>query len=339
MVVIPLLGGACVLRAAYGGPRSGRKGRGPRKRKVNWRIKRIVRASLQLCLWVKKKVGIMTYDVLGAGALDYMPCHYGASKLNFRGPKRVLGGADGMEPYVAFLGGTQTFGKYIEQPYPLKVEHLTGVASVNFGQINAGPDVFFKEQVVLKAAHKARATVVEVMGASNMSNLIYKVHQRRNDRFLRATVQLRELYPEVDFSQFNFTNHMLLYLQARDPKRFQIVLRVLQRTWLRKMRLLLKRLGGQVILLRIAEDTRKDGRASVWHKSFGPAFVTDGMIESLSELVCDFVDVSCVPVKAQEGGEGLVCRSIEDEAAKRIAGPHSHTEIAKALLPVLDRVI
>jgi len=286
----------------------------------------------------EKKVGDMTYDVLGAGALDYMPCHYGASKLNFRGPKRVLGGVNGDEPYVVFLGGTQTFGKYIEQPYPLKVEHLTGVASVNFGQINAGPDVFFKEQVVLKAAQKARATVVEVMGAANISNLTYSVHPRRNDRFLRATAQLRELYPEVDFTQFNFTNHMLLYLQSGDPKRFKIVLRVLQRTWLRKMRLLIKRLEGQVILLRTVEKPQPAQRATAWHKSFAPAFVTDEMVEALSELVYDFVDVACVPVKPQDGGAGIVCRFVDEEASKRVVGPQSHSEIAKELLPVLDRV-
>ncbi|MDC1223540.1 DUF6473 family protein [Ascidiaceihabitans sp.] len=46
----------------------------------------------------------MTYDVLGAGNLDYLPCRYGTSKLLFRGPRRPL-----KEPYIAFLSGTETY--------------------------------------------------------------------------------------------------------------------------------------------------------------------------------------------------------------------------------------
>jgi hypothetical protein len=36
------------------------------------------------------KVGEMTYDVLGPGPLDYLPCRYDMSRLLFRGPKRNL---------------------------------------------------------------------------------------------------------------------------------------------------------------------------------------------------------------------------------------------------------
>jgi hypothetical protein len=44
----------------------------------------------------------MTYDALGAGALEYLPCRYGTSKLLFRGPRRSLN-----KPYLVFLGGTK----------------------------------------------------------------------------------------------------------------------------------------------------------------------------------------------------------------------------------------
>ena len=157
----------------------------------------------------------MTYDILGPGALDYLPCQYGMSKLTFRGPRRAL-----EAPYVAFLGGTATFGKFIEQPFPLLVEHLTGGTSVNFGQVNAGLDVFSKDSTVLEAARGAQVTVVEVMGAANMSNRFYSVHPRRNDRFLHVLPDLRQLYYDVDFTQFSFTQHMLRHLYLRDSGRF-----------------------------------------------------------------------------------------------------------------------
>ncbi len=60
----------------------------------------------------------MAYENLGESALDYVPCRYGKSKLLFRGPKRKL-----TAPYVAMIGGTETYGKFVETPFPA----LTGV--------------------------------------------------------------------------------------------------------------------------------------------------------------------------------------------------------------------
>jgi hypothetical protein len=53
----------------------------------------------------------MTYDALGAGALDYLPCRYGTSKLLFRGPRRPL-----KDPYLVFMGGGRNVRKVHCQP-------------------------------------------------------------------------------------------------------------------------------------------------------------------------------------------------------------------------------
>jgi hypothetical protein len=274
----------------------------------------------------------MTYDVLGPGALDYLPCQYGTSKLTFRGPQREL-----KDPYVAFLGGTQTFGKFIERPYPLRVEHLTGVTSVNFGQMNAGLDVFASDPVVLGAARGARITVLEVLGAGNLSNRLYSVHPRRNDRFLRTTPDLEKLYPEVDFSQFNFTQHVLSDLHQRDSHRFATVRRSLQRSWLRRMRQLIATLGGQVVLLRIGDDLRDQ----TWPtgRGFGPVLVSDAMIEGVRGAVSAVVDVPLNPNDRTASCEGMIVSPLEEDAAKTVAPPSVHAAVAQALLPVLDRLM
>ena len=277
--------------------------------------------------WVRKKVGVMTYDVLGPGGLDYLPCRYGASKLLFRGPERRL-----KDPYVAFVGGTYTFGKFIEQPYSLKVEHLTGVTSVNFGQVNAGVDVFAKERIVHKAAIAARVTVVEVLGAVNMSSLLYSVHPRRNDRFLKARPPLRQLYPDVDFTQFHFTQHMLRYLHQRDPERFVPVRRILQRTWLRRMRQLLKKLGEKVVLIQFGEGNGS-WPAGAGH---GPLCVTNAMIDELRKNVSASL---YVPVDLQLCNKGKVFHMPDEAAAKGVPGSDAHTTAAQALCPILDRLM
>lgn len=274
----------------------------------------------------------MTYNVLEPGALDYFPCRYGTSKLVFRGPMRSLG-----TPYVAFIGGTQTYGKFIQQPFPLKVEHLTGVKSLNLGQVNAGLDVFLKEDFVLEVARGARVTVLEVLGAANLSSRLYAVHRRRNDRFLHPSAELQKLYPEMDFTQFNFTGHMLSSLYALDPQRFGVVRDILQRVWKRRMRKLLGCIGSKVILVRFATEVADPNNPSCGHG--GPSMVTDAMLDSLRGSVCAVVDL-VVPANTDDTARtGMVFSPFEEEAARAVAPPELHTQAAAALRPLLDRLM
>lgn len=272
----------------------------------------------------------MTYDILGPGALDYLPCRYGTSKLTFRGPRRVL-----EAPYVVFLGGTATFGKFIEQPFPLLVEHLTGVTSVNFGQVNAGLDVFARDTTVLEAARGAQVTVVEVLSAANMSNRFYSVHPRRNDRFLHALPDLKQLYYDVDFTQFAFTQHMLRHLYLRDAARFEQLRRMLEKTWIRRMRRLLAQLSQEVVLVRIGgADTLGDWPVHAGHTA---TLITDDMLDRLGPMVSAIVDI---PTDASHSvTQGMVFSILEEEAAKAVPTPHVHRDVARALCPVLDRLM
>ena len=147
----------------------------------------------------------------GRRRLDYALCRYGRSKLLFRGPLRKTS-----SPYVVFVGGTQTFGRYVETPFPALVELSSGVPCINFGLQNAGLDVFLHDADVMKIAAGAHVTVVQVLGAHNMSNRYYSVHPRRNDRFIAPSKLLCSIYPEVDFAEFHFTRHLL---EAPPPRR------------------------------------------------------------------------------------------------------------------------
>ena len=100
----------------------------------------------------------MAFERLGSNPLEYLPCEYPGSKLKFRGPQRKL-----QAPYAAFLGGTDTYGKFIEQPYPALIEARTGVKCVNFGWPNAGVDVYLNDIGVLMAT--ANSAVTDPAGA------------------------------------------------------------------------------------------------------------------------------------------------------------------------------
>jgi len=93
---------------------------------------------------------------------------------------------------------------------------------------------------VIDIAQKAQLCVLQVMGAHNMSNPLYKVHPRRNDQFTKALPTLVDLFPEVDFTGFHYTKNFLHHLNLMDCGRFALVTTALRKTWCEKMKRLLK---------------------------------------------------------------------------------------------------
>ncbi|MFT4707882.1 MAG: hypothetical protein ACI9PU_001726 [Ascidiaceihabitans sp.] len=267
----------------------------------------------------------MTYDALGAGALDYLPCRYGTSKLLFRGPRRSLN-----KPYLVFLGGTETYGKFIANPFPELVEQSIGRTCINLGCVNAGVDVFSTDVQIAEMATGADVTVVQIMGAHNMSNRFYTVHPRRNDRFLKPSTLLQAIYREVDFAEFNFNKHMLQHLYTLSPGRFNTVVDELQQAWLARMRLLLGKIQGKTVLLWFADHTPDDVFSSEDEKD--PWFITRGMIEKMRPLVTDVVEVAASASSCALGTEGMVFSQMETPMAKHILGPAAHQEAATAVV-------
>jgi len=271
----------------------------------------------------------MAYERPGETSLDYMPCRYGASKLLFRGPRRSLSGR-----YAAFLGGTETYGKFVPRPYPALVEARTGLKCVNFGWPNAGIDVFLNDADVLAAAANSAVSVLQVPPAQNMSNRFYRVHPRRNDRFLEASAMLRAIYPEVDFTEFHFNRHMLARLQETSPERFCMLREELQTAWRARMRLLIEQIAAPVILLWMSRHPM-EGAAEVPDIRADPAFVTREMIDDLARVALTVVDATASVNAIRAGTHGMVFSEFDTVAAGELLGPAAHDEAAAKLAAVL----
>lgn len=274
----------------------------------------------------------MAYEHPGARSLDYLPCRYGTSKLLFRGPRRRLDG-----DYCALLGGSETYGKYVRTPYPALLEDRLGASVVNFGYMNAGADVFLNEPVIIDACNKARVTVVQLLGAHNMSNRFYAVHPRRNDRFLRASALMKTIFREVDFTEFHFTRHMLLSLKERSPKKYTLIESELKAAWVARMRLLLQRIVGRSVLLWIG-DHHPGGVA---RDALGPdpLLIDSGMVEAIRPHATDFVRVVPSVAAGLAGTAGMEFDPLDAPAAAQMPGPAVHEEVACALAPVLKRYL
>lgn len=275
-------------------------------------------------------VGSMTFEGLGQPALDYLPCRYGDSKLLFRGPRRDLN-----KPYFAFLGGTETYGKFITDPFVARLEQKLGKTCVNFGCLNAGVDVFLNDPFLPNAATKARATVLQVPGAQNISNRLYTVHPRRNDRFVSATGLLHSIYPDVDFAAFHFNKHLLGHLRTLSEERYWLVEQELRNAWIARMKTLMERIAGRVILTWISTRDPDD----VSNVEADPMHVTGEMLELVEPCATRLVKIVVSKEAMQDPLAGMVYNQMEEPAAREMMGPAAHEEIAAALHPVLSELL
>ncbi len=273
----------------------------------------------------------MTYDAVGQGSLDYLACRYGTSKVLFRGPRKPL-----KKPYIAFFGGTETYGKFVANPFPDLLEEKLGMPCVNLGCTNAGIEVFASDPHLTEIGAGAKVTVMQVLSAQNMSNRFYSVHPRRNDRFLKPSGLLEAIFRDVDFAEFNFTKHMLTHLNTVSPERFRTVREELQSAWVARMRHLLGRITGRTVLLWFGEadpDNRDNGMGR------DPWFITREMIETLRSDVTEIVEVLPSEYAREQGTDGMVFSELERPAAETMLGPVAHQEAAAALAPVLRKLV
>jgi hypothetical protein len=258
----------------------------------------------------------MSFMRQGVAPPEAAGCRYGTSRLVFRAPRRSLSGA-----YVAALGGTRTFGKGVERPWPSELETALGLPVVNLGAVGAGVDAALGDETVIEACAGAAVTVLQVTGAQALSNAYFRVHPRRNDRFLCATEALRRLYPEVDFCDYSFVRHLLCDLHACDPRRFAVLAKALRAAWSERMAALIDRIGGPVVLLWLADHAPETGCNP--RPGSGIGLVTPQMIAALAPAVKGYVEVVAAPARASGPPADL-------------PGPDAHEAAAGALCAALS---
>jgi hypothetical protein len=198
----------------------------------------------------------------------------------------MLNGATGamapgaVDAEVVFLGGLAAR----DGPLAEGLARTLGRPVANLGAANAGPDYYLARAQDLKALARSRAAVVQITGADRLSNPFYTVHPRRNDRFLAATPALTRLFPGVDLTEIHFTRHLLMVLEAADPRAFAQVQAGLQAAWTARMRQLLRLLPKVRVLVALPEGGGQTG----------PKLVTTGMLDALqpevSAVICDRPD-------------------------------------------------
>jgi len=277
----------------------------------------------------------MAFEHPGGVALDYLPCRYGHSKLLMRGPRKRL-----VDPYVVFFGGTETYGKFIPRPYPELLERRLGGRMVNMGAVNAGVDAYLNDPHLIAAADKARVTIIQVMGAHNLTNRFYSVHPRRNDRFLRASTLMKTVFRELDFTDYAFTRHLLTAMRDTCDERYGLVVEELKLAWVARMKALLEQISSETVLIWLSRQ-RPVGSAPGGPHPLGhdPLFVDRAMVDVIRPLVTHYLEVVPSAEALSAGTEGMVFSDLEAPAAAETMSAEAHREVAEELGPLVHRYL
>ncbi len=268
----------------------------------------------------------MSYEEKGALAPEEISCRYGASRLQCRGPLRDPG-----RGYLAFLGGQETYGRFVADPFVSLIERDLGRDCVNLGCLNGGLDAYLQDDDLLSITRGADLAVIQVSGAQNLGNSYYRVHPRRNDRFLTATPELRALFPEVDFTEFHFNTHLLLSLYRRSPERFATVRAALEQTWLLRMRALIAAIDVPVMLLWL-RYAGPEAAQKVAPLRANPLLIRRDMLDALGRECAGLVEVAVAASEAVGEVGQMRCTPLQRPGAGQLIGPAMHRVIADRLL-------
>lgn len=275
----------------------------------------------------------MAYAFPSAGALDYAMCRYGTSKLLFRGPKRSLD-----RVFVAVIGGSDCFGRYVRYPFPDLIEKDLGLPVANFGLHNAGPDVYLNDEWLMEATRRAAVTVVQIMGAQNISNRFFTVHPRRNDRFIAPTPALQALYPKLDMTEIHFTKHLLQALHHQSPTNFATVAQGLREDWMLHMTNLLAQIGSPTIVF-WSGDAMPPPQEGPLDLFASHLLIARQMVDTVAQRADRLVYAIASPEARAASTEGMIFDPIEMPFAMQLAGPYVHRELSDTLLPHIEDLL
>ncbi len=272
----------------------------------------------------------MSFLQKGHGPLEYETVSYHGTALRFRGPAVDLQG-----PYIACLGGSETYGRFIHTPFPAQLNDLLDVPAVNLGVMNAGLDVLSEDDGIKTIVRGAQAVVLQITGAQNMTNRFYSVHPRRNDRFVKAAPILRTIYRDVDFTEFHFTRHLLTHLSTLSRDRFAILVEELQQAWQARLISIIAGMNVPVHLLWMSNrapadtpDTPGLGR--------DPLFVTSAMLDVVAKEAASFTQVLPPDTWRKAPTQGMFFAAREEAAARTMPGPEVHAKAASLLSKILQ---
>ncbi len=270
----------------------------------------------------------------GDFGVNYAEYRFGHSKQFFRGPKPELG-----HSYIAMLGGGETFGRFVQRPYPEILADELPLATANFGLDDAGPNFYLHDPVLLDICSRAKLCVISVPHGYAVSNRLYSVMHRANHKLKAVSETLQSLYPDVDFASFRSVRQMLVRLHEVNSANFKVVRIELRRAWVARMRELIGAIDAPCLLVWISDKTPEEARFDAVFTGMGPQMVDRVMLEDLQGHADEFVEYVASPDCRMPDGSDRIFGEGERDKALQYPGGEMHLDLAERLYPSIRSML
>ncbi|WP_241481179.1 DUF6473 family protein [Ruegeria sp. ANG-S4] len=270
----------------------------------------------------------MSYQPMAAENAVESFCRYGQSNLWFRGPQRSLD-----KPFVACIGGQETFGRFVEDPFPARLERLMQRRCLNFGSLFCGVDAVHSDDGLRELADRAEICVLQLPGLAGQNNRFYRVHARRNDRFVAPTQDLITLFPEADFTDIHFVRHLMNRLYSISGDRHAEVVDELRRNWVARLRGFLQSVSSQTVLLWLDVQNGSLSEGPIEHEH-----VRAEMLDALRPFCADAITLTVRVAGDSDELEDLLFGTLQQPRAEFMLGPATHQKIADALSQAIQNL-
>jgi hypothetical protein len=114
---------------------------------------------------------IIEYHERDYHIIDYKPWSLDGFKHHFRGP-----GPKSLAPGNFFIcfGAAQTYGCYVEKPFPELLSGKLGLENFNAGYAGAAPAFFLNNDLYIDYANKSKFAIIQIMSGRGESNSYFK---------------------------------------------------------------------------------------------------------------------------------------------------------------------
>ncbi|HTT98049.1 MAG TPA: DUF6473 family protein [Rhizomicrobium sp.] len=283
------------------------------------------------------------YQEPDAPYIDYRQYRFGARRIVVRGPEEPV-----TQPYIVCLGAAQTFGRFVDIPYPQLLQERLRVRCINLGVAGGGPELFLADEDVLALCAGAKACVLQVMSGRSVSNAFYQVEPRRNAIITSFSDELKNVIADLRRKKKKLFAHDVLVKisETQDEAVTKRVFDDVRRAWIDTTLQLLERISTHRILFWFSErepgagDTYLHGHVLMKY----PQLVDRDMIRSVRHQADDYV--ACVasagmPQSLLRDGSPVLFRP---NGAPRLENtyypsPEMHEAAADALSEPLRRVL
>lgn len=245
--------------------------------------------------------------------------------------------------YIVCLGAAQTFGRFVEKPFPQLLSDTLNIPVVNMGHAGAGPSFYSKKMKMIEFINNAQFAIVQVMPGRSMGNSLYET-KTGGEMLLRKS----------DNQKIGASNAWKEILENYSKEEVEQLVSETRKNWHSEMKELLNSIKIPTILFWFSHRVPKyQEEYKNVSKLFGygsPQLINENMIDNIkpyADYYVESISDDGLPQKLYNRftKEEATVTGREDLGSKKLAhnyyyaSPKMHEKAFKNILPTCQKLV